>query len=383
MEFHEFANIFPLLSGNEFEELKRDIHAKGLCNPVIVLDGKILDGRNRFKACQDLGVTADFVEYSGNDPLSDVISWNLIRRHLNEGQRASVAAKLANMPAHRPNKSANLPTSQVSQSEAAAMLNVSERSVRTAKKIQETADDSLLEKVESGSVSLNAALDIAELPKEDQKEIVAKGEREILLVAKEIRAKKAEEKRKERIEKIVEISKGNLELDKSQKYPVILCDPPWRYEHIETESRAIENQYPTMALQEICDMPVTDISADDSIIFMWTTSPKLEESFQVMNAWGFSYRTCAVWDKEVIGMGYYFRQQHEILLVGTKGSLPTPSPSDRVSSVIRAKRGQHSAKPEIVYEIIEAMYPEVPKIELFCRSPRNGWNVWGNQSDAA
>ena len=167
------------------------------------------------------------------------------------------------------------------------------------------------------------------------------------------------------------------------KYAVIYADPPWRYEHVKTESRAIENQYPTMDLNDVCALPVSEICADDCTIFLWTTSPKLEEAFQVLKAWGFNYRTCAVWDKEKIGMGYYFRQQHELLLVATRGSPQTPEPSERVSSIIRAPRAAHSLKPETIYELLESMYPEVPRIELFCRKPRQGWAAWGNEIEDA
>jgi N6-adenosine-specific RNA methylase IME4 len=97
---------------------------------------------------------------------------------------------------------------------------------------------------------------------------------------------------------------------------------------------------------------------------------------------GFSYRSCAVWDKEAIGPGYYFRQQHELLLVATKGSPPAPPPSARVSSIIRARRTRHSAKPPIVYTMIEKMYPGLPKLELFARGvERPGWSTWGNEAD--
>ena len=104
---------------------------------------------------------------------------------------------------------------------------------------------------------------------------------------------------------------------------------------------------------------------------------------QVIESWGFVYRTCAVWDKEKIGMGYYFRQQHELLLVATKGSPGTPEPQDRVSSVIRQTRGIHSAKPDIFYELLESMYPDSTKLELFSRRSRDGWSAWGNQTSAA
>ncbi len=91
----------------------------------------------------------------------------------------------------------------------------------------------------------------------------------------------------------------------------------------------------------------------------------------------------SVWDKKKIGMGYYFRQQHELLLIATRGDIPAPSPADRPSSVLSYERGEHSSKPHEVYGIIEAMYPGLAKIELFCRTPQEGWAVWGNQSDAA
>jgi N6-adenosine-specific RNA methylase IME4 len=167
------------------------------------------------------------------------------------------------------------------------------------------------------------------------------------------------------------------------EYRLIYADPPWRYEHIETESRAIENQYPTMSLDEICALKVP--AAEDAVLFLWTTSPKLAEALQVIEAWQFSYRTCAVWDKERMGMGYYFRQQHELLLVAARGSLPVPEPSARVSSVIRVRRGVHSRKPVEVIQMLEAMYPtftEHDRIELFTRAPRAGWSAWGNEPEA-
>ena len=137
-----------------------------------------------------------------------------------------------------------------------------------------------------------------------------------------------------------------------------------------------------MALDEICALPVSEIAHGDCVLFMWTTSPKLEESMRVIAAWGFTYKTCAVWDKQKIGMGYYFRQRHELLLVATKGAPPAPLPSTRPDSVFSFPRGEHSAKPQEVAALIEAMYPDFEKIEMFCRAPRAGWAVWGNQSAA-
>lgn len=87
-----------------------------------------------------------------------------------------------------------------------------------------------------------------------------------------------------------------------------------------------------------------------------------------------------VWDKEIIGMGYYARQQHELLLIATQGSVPVPEPAARVSSVHRERRSEHSAKPDYFRKTIEQMYPDYPRIELFARTAPEGWDVWGNQS---
>lgn len=135
-----------------------------------------------------------------------------------------------------------------------------------------------------------------------------------------------------------------------------------------------------MSLEEIKALDVAGIAADDCVLFLWATSPKLAESIEVIEAWGFVYRTCAVWTKGKIGMGYYFRQAHELLLVATKGSPGTPMESERVSSVIEAPREKHSKKPEKVRGIIEAMYPQKVKVELFQREAQSGWAGWGNQA---
>jgi N6-adenosine-specific RNA methylase IME4 len=166
----------------------------------------------------------------------------------------------------------------------------------------------------------------------------------------------------------------------TSRHSVIYADPPWQYDFSKSDSREIENQYPTMPVDDICALPIPGIAAADCVLFMWATSPKLPEAMQVLNAWGFTYKTCMVWVKDKIGMGYYARQKHELLLIATQGNLPTPDPSNRPASVIEAPRGEHSRKPEVVYELLEKMYPNLNKIELFSRTPRAGWKAWGNQA---
>jgi len=161
-------------------------------------------------------------------------------------------------------------------------------------------------------------------------------------------------------------------------YEVLYCDPPWSYNNKATRATA-ENHYPTMNLQDIKDLHIP--AADNSILFLWATATLLPEALQVMTTWNFTYKTCAIWDKEIIGLGNYFRIQHEILLIGIKGKFPCPDPGNRFSSVIRERRTKHSQKPVRAYELIERMYPGCSKIELFARSLRPGWTSRGNEID--
>jgi hypothetical protein len=156
MQFHPLAEIFPLLEGREFAELVEDIRANGLHEPITLLGGQILDGRNRYRACLAAEVAPHFLEYEGNDPAAFVVSLNLKRRHLNESQRAMVAAKLANMRLGDNQHTEGLPIGRASE-----MLNVSERSTARARKVQEQGAPGLAQAVERGRVSVSAAADVA------------------------------------------------------------------------------------------------------------------------------------------------------------------------------------------------------------------------------
>jgi len=192
----------------------------------------------------------------------------------------------------------------------------------------------------------------------------------------ELRQAVRDHRRSEKASRYVETA-----LKEAGRFGVICADPPWQYEHVVSDSRAIENQYPTMTLEEICEMPVSEVILPDCILFLWAPAPKVTEAVKVLEAWGFVYRTHAVWDKQKIGMGYYFRSQHEDLLVATKGKPLTPHESTRISSILSAPRTRHSEKPLIAYEAIEAMYPGMPKLEMFARGKRAGWEVWGNEAE--
>lgn len=166
------------------------------------------------------------------------------------------------------------------------------------------------------------------------------------------------------------------------KYQIIYADPPWKYNFSKSDSRQIENQYPTMELQEIKDL-VYELPIDiNAVLYLWATAPKLKEALEVMKAWGFEYKTHAIWDKEILGMGYWFRGQHELLLVGVKGKFSPPGQELRVSSVVKEKRNKHSKKPSKVRGLIASWYPSQNKLELFAREKTEGWDVWGNEVDS-
>jgi N6-adenosine-specific RNA methylase IME4 len=159
-------------------------------------------------------------------------------------------------------------------------------------------------------------------------------------------------------------------------YDVVYADPPWNY-YYKTRGNP-EYHYSVMDGEEICELRVP--SAGDAVLFLWATNPKLPEALKVVDSWGFKYKTCMVWVKDRIGTGFYVRGQHELLLIATKGSVPTPVNDTRPSSVLVAPRREHSRKPDEVYELIEAMYPGRQYLELFARGHRMGWTMWGDEA---
>ena len=165
-----------------------------------------------------------------------------------------------------------------------------------------------------------------------------------------------------------------------KKYQIIYADPPWRYDFSNTKNRKIENKYSTMTLEDIKKLDVP--SDNNCVLYLWATAPKLLEALEVMDSWGFTYKTQAVWDKEIMGMGYWFRAQHELLLVGVKGRFPPPLPQHRERSVYSERRTKHSKKPLYYKALITNAFPDCNKIELFARQKTPGWDVWGNEVES-
>lgn len=166
------------------------------------------------------------------------------------------------------------------------------------------------------------------------------------------------------------------------KYRIFYADPPWAYGDtrtgLEGYSAAVDH-YPAMSIEELCALPVKEAAEDNAVLFLWVTSPLLEECFAVIKAWGFQYKTSFVWDKVRHNVGHYNSVRHELLLVCTRGSC-TPDNVKLFDSVQTIERtDKHSQKPAEFRDIIETLYTSGNKIELFCREPAPGWAVWGNE----
>jgi N6-adenosine-specific RNA methylase IME4 len=165
-------------------------------------------------------------------------------------------------------------------------------------------------------------------------------------------------------------------------YGVLYVDPPWSngdHPPHNDLTRGCERHYPTMQLADLKALKVP--AANDCALFMWATVPLLPEALELMTSWGFEYKTAVTWVKDRIGIGYWARGQCEHLLVGVRGEVPSPVlGGDQLPAVIGAPRLKHSEKPPEFATTIERLFPTVPKLEMFARKARPGWDVWGNEA---
>ncbi|GAC1610665.1 MAG: MT-A70 family methyltransferase [Aquirhabdus sp.] len=372
LTIHSAAYLFPQMSEEDYCQLKDDIRLHGQQLPILVQNGQLIDGRHRYRACRELGLTPKIEEIAIDASAERlVVSCNLQRRHLNESQRAIIAARLSTMTVGSNQHTARA----VSQQQAASDLNVSVDSLQRAKTVLNLGADQLIQSVEVGQLDVNNAAAIATLSEKEQLQVLAKNQKDILDQAKAIRKQKSADRRNKVLAEIAAKRAKNVPLDpRSGPYGVIYADPPWSYLSETTLD------YPTMTQEEICALPVNQIAGEDAVLFLWCSASLIREALQVIDAWGFTYKTQAIWDKMTGGQGCYFRSQHEVLLLATRGNVPETPMHTRYPSVISSHRSEHSRKPEWAYEMIETMYPELNKLELFCRGEaRSEWIGWGNE----
>ena len=372
----ERYQLVPPLSPEDYQRLRDSISERGVVIPVTVdQDGNLLDGHHRRKAAAELGVPCpETVVHCDSEEqrLALAASLNADRRQMTDAQRVYLGRTLEG-------RLADVARQRMAEGGAKAAPGKPGTLVPPFTEPQRTRDDVARQVGLGSGRSYERGKQLAEKAESfapDVAEKMANGAMTIREASREVR-------QREKAVRVAEIASRVVDdnLNDLATFPVLYVDPPWRYEHAPDSTRQIENHYPTLSLDEICALPVP--ADDDAVLFLWATSPKLAEAMRVLDAWDFSYRTCMVWVKDRVGMGYYARQRHELLLIAVRGKPETPIESARPDSVIEAPRGAHSAKPERVYEVIEAMYPHLPKVELFARNQRDGWAAWGNQAAAA
>lgn len=182
-----------------------------------------------------------------------------------------------------------------------------------------------------------------------------------------------------------------VEFCAGRKYKTILADPPWQFQNrtgkVAPEHKRL-NRYPTMAMEDIKALPVEKIADDSSHLYLWVPNALLPDGLEVMEAWGFHYKTNIIWEKvrkdggpDGRGVGFYFRNVTEILLFGVKGAnVRTLPPARTQVNIVRSQKREHSRKPDEMIRLIEACSPG-PYLELFARGERDGWALWGNQAN--
>lgn len=369
----EFKNLIPPLSQEELSGLEQSILVEGCRDPIVTWNGYIIDGHNRYRICEMFNVEFKTVERTDLADENDVKLWminnQLGKRNLTNIQKAELAIQiekieqvkakerqLANLKQYS-DKQETLETVQSTDTpnlvertrsseslvKAAKSVGIGYETVRKTKHILEKAPEEVIDKVRKGDVSIDRAF--------------------------------SQIQRTERLEKnkSTQWPKG--------KYRIIYADPPWKYgdERAGGNHGGAIDHYPTMSLQELIDLPVIELTEDDAVLFMWTTSPLLEDSFKLLNSWGFKYKTQFIWDKVKHNMGHYNSVRHELLLIATKGSC-TPDNVQLFDSVQTIERtDKHSEKPEEFRNIIDTLYTYGNKIELFARKSVDGWEAFGNE----
>jgi N6-adenosine-specific RNA methylase IME4 len=161
-------------------------------------------------------------------------------------------------------------------------------------------------------------------------------------------------------------------------YRVLYADPPWQYFSTDPYYQGhARDHYRTLSITQLCALPVKRLLTPKAVLFLWITSPILAECFPVIKAWGFTYKTNLVWHKDTHNYGYYLSNEHELLLICTRGACK-PDVENRFPSVQRIVRTSHSTKPLEIRMLIDTLYPEGRRLELFARTHTPGWDVWGD-----
>lgn len=352
--------LLPELAADDYDRLRADIAERGVLVPVEVDEhGAILDGHHRRRIADELGIDCPTVTRTGlaeHEKRLHAVALNLARRHLTDAQKVMLGR-----------------TIEPDIAEAARVRMQSGKAADPEDKCPEgQTRDEVARQVGLGSGRTYERAK-ATLAKAERvaPEVVAKAERgEVTMrdVAKEVR-------RAEKAERVATIAERQPTVADGL-FATIAIDPPWRYDNVATRAAAADH-YPTMSLDELAGLYIP--AADDSHLYLWVTNPFLRQGFDLLDAWGFTYKTTLTWAKPQIGLGNYFRSATEHVLFAVRGDLPTLT--DNTPTWFSADRRDHSEKPDEFYALAEANSPG-PRLEMFARRPRDGWSGWGNEAAA-
>ncbi len=385
----EFRSLIPSLRQEEFLQLEANITNEGCREPLVVWEGyKILiDGHHRHRICETYRIPYKIVELKLESRF-DVKRWIIMnqigKRNITNDARLYLIGRYYRDVKHNQGgdrtramyRNCTLHSKEL----VGRMFNIHPNTVMNASKFSKALDriaeiqPESKELIEDGTIKTTQTdiVKLATLPAEDIERVL------VQVIDKKDNLNNINRliTRERKVKSII-----NQSLQTDKKYNVIYADPPWRYEHASDSTMNVEAHYDTLSLDDICNLNVSDISHTDAVLFLWSPSALLFNAMNVINAWGFEYRTCMVWFKKAPVLGHNLKQVHELLLIAKKGNLPAPLPENRPVSVVEAPREGHSKKPDVFYEVIEKMYPEFSKIELFARRRRLGWDCWGDEVD--
>jgi N6-adenosine-specific RNA methylase IME4 len=385
------------LRPEKVDELAESIYARGLLQPIVVRHRQgryeLVLGEHRRKAVEQLGheriraVVCDSLD--ADAALLAEIDENLIRAELSAAERALHLAERKRLyeKAYPQFKHGGDRKSESSSQNENLKSFTADTAAKTGKGRSTVAREVARAKIVGLAEVIGTALDsgdqldaLAKLPEPVQRDLIAraKGGEDINVKVEVMKARRCQ-----REQELAESTKAASEALSKKLYGVIYADPPWRYDNVPMGdvARQAEQHYPSMALDDIKALHVP--AAENCVLFLWATVPLLPEAIEVMKAWSFTYKSSSTWVKDKAGTGYWVRGIVEHLLIGRRGDVPSPAPGDQFPGVIEASRGRHSKKPDIFAEHIQRLFPNVPKLELFARTARAGWSVWGNEAPKA
>ena len=380
---NEFYNLIPPLSPEELSSLEASLKHEGCRDPLVVWNNTIIDGHHRYAICSKYGISFNVIERSELQTELDVKLWMInnqfSRRNLPTEIRVALAYKLKEFEAQKARERQLASLKQFSEQEAV---------------IEEDAVSSLAHQYANGH-NYHEEKDDLKSPRGKTLEIIAQKAGVSTRTAEQydaIQRKGTDEQKAEvaagqssikkvytQIQKAERLEKNKATEWPKGKYRVIYADPPWQYGDERSGFGGAVDHYNTMSMAELKSMPVASLTEDNAVLFLWATAPLLPEALELINAWGFKYKTNFIWDKVKHNMGHYNSVRHELLLIATKGSC-TPDNVQLFDSVQSIKRtDRHSEKPEEFRKIIDTLYTYGNKLEMFARKQVEGWEVFGNE----